>query len=216
MSDVLAFHWGATGKLVATAIFLSVVLLMAYHSPLPKILAVPNSNSLHSVYQFDFREDSNLIDQYQQAIPVSPFWLQLAALPRDSIKIAASPFYFETYRWDAARWEQISHQRVMPGYIRGFCVDFWWGEVPKDQNYTFKNVGYLSDQDDLISRGFDLVAFQKPLKSTSFQGEKEFEMVQADCELKLRQQFPAPVYEDEWLLVFPLSESMRDQIDAKR
>jgi hypothetical protein len=216
LGDVLAVQWGARGKYMSIALTLAAIVLMAYYSPLPKILANPNSNSLHSVYQFDFREDNNLVYQYQKDFPVSPFWQQLASLPGDSIKIAASPFYFETHHWDAARWEQISHQRVMPGYLTGFCKDFWWGEVPKNKRYQFKNVGYLSDQNDLKLRGFDFVVYQKPFVVQTNQGEKEFGMNTADCERKLRELYPAPVYEDKWLLVFPLSDKMREQISVTR
>lgn len=215
-SDVLIQRWGITGKLVSSLLIISVFLMMAYYSPLLKILARPNSNSLHSVYQFDFREAENPIYQYQKDFPLSPFWQQLAAFPPDSLKIAASPFSFETHHWDAARWEQISHQRVMPGYITGLCTEFWWGEVPRNQAYQFKNVGYLSDPDDLVTRGFDLVVYQKPYKVLTNQGEKEFGMDLAECELKLREQFSTPVYEDEWLLVFSLSGSLRGLFDATR
>ncbi len=189
---------------------------MAYYSPLPKILAKPNSNSLHSVYQFDFRDEKNLISLYQKDFPVSPFWQQLASFPRDSLKIAASPFSFETQHWDAVRWEQISHQRVMPGYLSGFCTEHRWGEVPLGDGFRFRNVGYLSDQNDLIGRGFDLVVYQKPFKVLTNDGEKEFGVDTANCELKIREQFPAPVYEDQWLVAFPLSEQMKKQFDATR
>jgi hypothetical protein len=86
--------------------------------------------------------------------------------------------------------------------------------VPNGNGFRFKNVGYLSDRDDLISRGFDLVVYQKPFKVQTYQGEKEFGIDTADCELELRAQFPAPVYEDRWLLAVPLSEEIREQFNT--
>jgi len=215
ISDTMAQNWGTAGQTTSFTLILFMLLLMVYYSPLPKTLVKPNSNSLHSLYQFDYREEKNLIYQYQKDFPVSPFWQKLSAMPRDSIKIAASPFSFETHHWDAARWEQISHQRVMPGYIHGFCVTSWWGEVPRGQGYRFKNVGYLSDQSDLIDRGFDLVVYQKPKEVFTNQGKKVFGMKSAYCDPKLRENFPLPVYEDEWLVAFPLSENIRGQINAE-
>lgn len=196
--------------------FIATFFLLAIQSPLPVILASPNSNSLHSVYQFDFRKEKNLVYQYQKDFPISPFWQQLATLPADSVKIAASPFYFETHHWGAARWEQLSQQRVMPGFVTGFCSEFQWGEVPMDDRFRFKNVGYLSDQSDLIARGFDLVVYQKPFKVLTNQGEKEFGKATAVCEQRLREEFQNPVYEDQWLLVFPLSDSVRSLVNATR
>ena len=191
-------------------------MLVIHYSPLQKIMKQPNSNSLHSVYQFDFRDEHNLIAMYQKDFLVSPFWHELASFPRESLKIAVSPFSFETHHWDAARWEQISHQRVMPGYLTGFCIDRRWGEVPKDQAFKFRNIGYLSDQNDLIDRGFDLVVYQKPQTVLTNEGKKEFGMETADCEIKLREQFSILVYEDELLLVFSLSEALRGQFGVIR
>ncbi len=214
ISAAISERFGRFGGLSTVVITTPVLSLMFYYSPLSGFLANPNSNSLHSVFRFDFRHEKNLVSLYQRDFPVSPFWYQLAAFPRDTLKIAASPFSFESHHWDAARWEQISHQRVMPGYIVGFCADHRWGEVPDNGSYKFKNVGYLSDQSDLLKRGFDLVAFQKPYTVLTNQGEKEFGIDTANCESKLREQFPTPIYEDRWLLVFPLSSSIRNTIES--
>ncbi len=215
--EVLSFRLnGVSERFASSAVLVLFLLSVAYNSPLLRILAKPNSNSLHSVYQFDFRDQHNLIMIYQQDFPVSPFWQRLALFPRDSLKIVASPFSFETHHWDAARWEQISKQRVMPGFLEGFCAKNRWGEVPDGQGFEFKNVGYLSDRNDLIARGFDLIVYQKPFKVITYQGEKELGMDTANCELEVQTQFPAPIYEDQWLVAIPLSEEFRWKFDAAR
>lgn len=210
LSAAVALQWGQSGKRVALAAGISVMLLVTYYSPLGKILAKPNSNSLHSAYQFDFRSKENLIALYQDDFPVSPFWQRLQSFPRDSLKIAASPFSFETHHWDAARWEQISRQRVMPGYLSGFCAEHRWGEVPRGGGFNFRNAGYLMDRRNLVDRGFDLVVYQKPLKVMTYEGEKEFGMDTIACDAVFRKQFSTPVYEDELLVVFPLSEAIKE------
>ena len=215
-SDVLVSHWGGRGTLLVWALLGAALILTVYASPLHKILARPNSNSLHLVYQFDFRKEHNLVDQYQQSFPLSPFWQLLASSPRGSLKIAASPFYFETYHWDAPRWEQISGQRVMPGYLTGLCVEHRWGEVPDGDGFRFQNVGYVGDPSDLAKRGFDLVVFQKPVKTMTTQGEVELGKGTRACDKAHRKLYPEPVYEDEWLVAFPLSEKVRSQVDAER
>lgn len=214
--DKLARNRGRAGIPISLLLALSVLSLMAYHSPLLKILANPNSNSLHSTYQFDFRDDHNLIAIYQADFAVSPFWKKLAGFPRDSLKIAASPFYFETYHWDAPRWEQISGQRVMPGYLKGFCVNKRGGEVPRDRGFRFRNVAYPGDKVDMIERGFDIVVYQKPFKVKTNEGEKEFGMDMDTCGSTFREQYPAPIYEDEWLVVFPLSDKVKGQFNVER
>ncbi len=213
-SDSLVARWGRPGKYAALLAIVSYLCLTGFDSPLREILRRPNSNSLHSVFQFDFRLQKNRVYQYQKDFPLSPFWQRLATLPRDSLKIAAAPFSFETHHWDAARWERVSRQRVMPAFLNGFCTAFRWGEVPQEKGFEFKNAGYLSDQDDLIRRGFDLVVYQKPFKVVTNQGEKEIGVDTTGCESKLRKSYSRPVYEDEWLIVFPLTDSIREQFDA--
>jgi hypothetical protein len=192
----------ADRRLVLAGLAGAVLLALAVTSPLPQSLAKPNSNTQHSVYRFDYRVEHNLVRIYQQAFPVSDFWRQLAQRPADTLKVAAAPFSFETHHWDAARWEQVSRQRVMPGYLTGLCVDQRWGEVPNGQGFRLRNVAYLADTQDLSRRGFDYVAYQKPAAVMTNEGRKEFGRDSAHCEAVLRETYPAPVYEDDLLLVF--------------
>ncbi|MCW8925529.1 MAG: hypothetical protein OQJ84_04670, partial [Xanthomonadales bacterium] len=192
------------GAQAFTVLALGLLIMMAVNSPLQGTLAKPNSNTLHSLFRFDYRLDQNLIYRYQQDFPVSSFWRQLAELPADTVKIAAAPFSFETNHWDAVRWEQISGQRVMPGILTGLCVSHRAGEVPAGQGFRFRNVGYLADQQDLLARGFDYVVFQKPFSVVTYQGKKDFGAETAGCEAVLRGRYPAPVFEDQWLVVFPV------------
>jgi hypothetical protein len=171
---------------------------------------------LHIVFQLDFRDLKNEVDIYQEKnFPLSPFWQQLSSMPVDSLKIAASPFYFESYNWDAPRWEHISQQRVMPGFLNGFCTDMRWGEVPADSGYNFTNAAFVGDIDDLLSKGFDLVVYQKPHSFEGAQGAVELGAETSDCGRRLSGSLPAPLFEDDWLVAYPLTEKVRAQINAK-
>lgn len=196
-----------SGPRAFTVLALGALVLMAAYSPLPRTLAKPNSNTLHSVFRFDYRLDKNLVYRYQQDFPVSPFWEQLTLLPPDTVKVAAAPFSFESNHWDAVRWEQVSRQRVMPGYLAGLCVGQRAGEVPAGKGFKFRNAAYLEDIQDLHERGFDFVVYQKPFSTVTYQGEKSFGAETAVCEAVLRDRYPAAVYEDPWLLVFPVPGS---------
>ena len=216
LMDTMACHLGHWGVFISLLLPLIVLSLMVYHSPLLRILANPNSNSLHATYQFDFRDESNLIALYQADFVISPFWRQLSTFPRDSLKIAASPFSFETHHWDAARWEQISGQRVMPGFLNGFCGKRRWGEVPRSRGFKFRNVAYIDDRADMIKRGFDIVVYQKPFEVNTNEGMKEFGMDTVDCGSTFIEAFPSPIYEDEWLVAYPLSDRIKGQFNAER
>lgn len=214
VSDGLVELAGQRGRYTAYMLFSAMLLYMLYQSPLQEMLAYPNSNSLHAVYQFDYREDQNPVIRYQEDIPLSPFWQKLASLPPGLVRIAATPFSFESHRWDAARWEQISGQRVMPGFLTGFCDGFWWGEVPQDGRFRFHNVAYLSNPEDMRQRGFELLVYQKPFKLPEEDGIQSLVLAAQGCEPKMRDQFGKPVYEDNWLVVFALSDNMRSLIHA--
>ena len=109
------------------------------------MLRRPNAQTLHLAYHFDFRPERNPYLPHLEAIPLSPFWATLATQPRGSLRIAVAPFYFESYDWDAPRWERESGQTVVPGYLTGLCMDQRWGEVPPDPRYRFRNAVHLSE-----------------------------------------------------------------------
>ena len=137
----LAHRVGAPGSVPARTAFAVVLALpvaaLAVDSPLAPMLRQPNTQALDSLYYIDFRPQQNPIIRYQASIPLSPFWVSLAAEPPGSVRVAAAPFYFESYDWDAPRWERLSHQTVLPGYLTGLCVDHRWGEVPLDRKVPF-------------------------------------------------------------------------------
>jgi hypothetical protein len=216
LSEGISNKWGDRGKWAGWAALGFGLLVTVHYSPLHSILASPNSNSTHSGLQVDFRAEHNPVLQYQKNFPLSQFWRQLASFPRDSLKIVASPFYFESFHWDALRWEQISHQRVMPGYLTGFCLKHRGGEVPDGDGFRFRNVGYSGNPQGLIDRGFDLVIFQKPVMMMIDGVEVDLGSGTSDCLRAHQKLYSEPVYEDELLLVFPLSEKVRSQFDAER
>jgi len=216
VNDGLAARWGRTGRSISVLVFVPLFLWIAYTSPLQDMLAVPNSNSLSNVYQFDFREDENLVVKYQEKFPLSPFWQELAVLPPDSVKIAATPFSFESHQWEAPRWERISRQRVMPAFRTGFCGGYWWGEVPHDRAFRFRNAAYLADKPDMVARGFGLLVYQKPFESADETENERLALTATQCASKIRESYGEPMYEDSLIAVFPLTDGIRNLIDAAR
>jgi hypothetical protein len=214
--DIHAEHWGKTGQTVSLIVMVCLLLAWAVSSPLPRFLSRPNSNLLHAVYQFDFRDRHNLVRQYQQSLPVSPVWKRLTGFPADSIKVAVAPFSFESHHWNAARWEQLSRQRVMPGYLIALCGDTRWGEVPDNQRFNFTNAGYLADPAGMRRRGFDLLVYQKPASFAGLELSPEIDLTAPACEQRIRFLYHDPVYEDEWVVVFALDEALGDSLRAER
>ena len=171
-------------------------------SPLGILLRHPNLETQHLGSYFDFRLEHNPYVTSADAIPLSPFWASLAAQPRDTLRIAAAPFYFESYSWDAPRWERLGRQRVVPGFLTGLCADRRWGEVPRDPKFRFANAVHLADDAAVAQQRIDYVVWQKPHPVPWAK-----EVLGADtahCEATLRAKFGAPAYEDAHLVAFRL------------
>jgi hypothetical protein len=179
------------------------VVLLA-QSPLTPLLRRPNSQTQHLVNYIDFRPEANPYVPQFAAMPLSPWWATLAERPRGSLHIAAAPFYFESYDWDAPRWERLSGQTVLPGYLTGLCIPRRAGEFPRDPRYRFANAARLADAADLEAKAIDYVVWQKPYRLNVAGHIESIGADTAACEGVLRERFGTPSFEDSHIIVFPV------------
>jgi len=195
---------GTRRALAMLALAFPFVLLLAQW-PLAPLLRHPNSQTQHLVNYIDFRPDENPYVPQFAAMPLSPFWATLAAHPRGSLRIAAAPFYFESYDWDAPRWEQLSGQTVIPGYLTGLCMPRRAGELPGDPRYRFANAARLADSADLDAKTIDYIVWQKPYRLNVAGHIESIGADTAMCEGVLRERFGTPSFEDSHIIVFPVT-----------
>jgi hypothetical protein len=182
---------------------------LAAASPLWPMVRQPNTETLHFLYHFDFRPDINPYPPYMAGIPVSGFWTTLQSQPAGTLRIAAAPFYFESYRWDAPRWEAIARQPVIPGFVTALCSDLRPGEVPDDARFRFRNAVHLANAAEVAAKGIDFVVWQKPYPRTE-KGETETVGEEtAACEAALRARFGTPVFEDAAAVAFRVPRNGR-------
>ncbi|MCC6867912.1 MAG: hypothetical protein IT522_03735 [Burkholderiales bacterium] len=183
---------------VAGALGAAAIALLVATSPVREWWERPNRQALHMQYYFDFRADRNPYAAHLAVIPDSPYWRSLARYPPGSLRIAVAPFHFESFEWNAPKWERESGQTVIPAYLSGLCVDWRWGEVPDGRHFTFRNAVRLADVRDVAAKEVDFVVWQKPYRrGTDFIGEET-----RHCAVALRARFGDPVFEDAALLVF--------------
>jgi hypothetical protein len=208
----------ATGarRVLAVGVAALPCVALAIGSPLAPMLRYPSTQTDGLVYYMDFRPAKNPFLPYIEAIPLSPFWQTLATQPPGSLRIAAAPFYFESYNWDAARWERVSHQRVLPGYLTGLCVSQRWGEVPQSPLFDFRNAVHLADQQSVALRKIDYVVWQKPYLQTSKGKPEAIGDDTAHCEAILRARFGPPVFEDAYLIAFHVTRQLEPSAHAQR
>jgi hypothetical protein len=192
------------------------IFVLAAQSPLAPMLRHPNGQTVHMMYQFDFRPEKNPFLQRFDLMPLSPFWQSLAARPAGSVRIAAAPFYFESYDWHAPRWELRSRQTVLPGYLAGFCTDRRWGEVPQSPMFNFRNAVHLADDAALARQRIDYVVWQKPYVQTAHGRSETIGADTAHCESALRAKFGPPAFEDSTIIAFRVPRADPLGPDAER
>jgi len=213
-ASILARRWTAPGGIIrAAATIASVIvpaLALAATSPLPTWLQAPNSHRLALHFHFDFRARSDPAPTYHEGIPFSAFWRELAKTPPGTLTIAAAPFHFESYDWDAHRWERASGQRVIPGFLSGLCIDLRFGEVPRGPAFRLANAVHLADRTALARAGIDYVVWQKPYRHPLQPERAATGADTAHCEPVLRATF-ATAYEDDALIAFRVAPPARAQ-----
>jgi hypothetical protein len=200
--DALQRRFQQAGKPVFLVLLGLPVVALAVQSPLLQTLRYPNNETLHSLFQFDFRADRNLFAQSVAEIPVSPFWSKLSGQPRGSIRIAVAPWQFESYHWAGPHWEAISRQHVLPGLLTGLCVASRLGEYAADSGIALKNMVRLADSAELDARRIGLVVFQKPFQHSIAGTRTRVGEGLAHCPAELEKRFGKAVYEDAVILVY--------------
>jgi hypothetical protein len=180
----------------------SPVLLLALTSPLPPLLQYPNANSLHAVYQFDLRPEHNPVLRVMDGIPLSPWWEGLGDRPPGSLAIAVAPFPTESVGWDAPRWQRLSRQRILHGFLTPLCANPRPTEVPDDARFRFRNAVHVDDDAELGRHRIDFVVWQKPYRYLAHGLDIAVGADVEHCGPALRARFGTPAYEDESLVVY--------------
>ena len=189
---------------------------LAVTTPLAPVLTHPNANSLHSLYEFDFRPERNPIIAHMQPIPLSPWWATLAAQAPSSLGLAVAPFPEGSAGWDAPRWQRSSHQRILSGFLTPLCASARETEVPDDTRFAFRNAVHLGDAAALATHRVDYVVWQKPYRYIGGGIDVVVAADVAPCGPALRAYFGAPAYDDEWLAVYRVSGVSGVPADARR
>lgn len=215
IADAMAARGGRFSRFLAGLALASPVLVLAANSPLGGMLRYPNSNTLHSAAQFDFRPGHNPMQQHLDTFRISPLWARLRAYPAGTLRIVAAPWFFESYDWAAPRWETVGGQRVLPGYMTGLCSEWRHGELPRSKRFRFRNAVYLAD---IRNEGaVDVLVFQKPFHfPRSVLTNYPREAIAEACLGRLMARLGAPDYEDGTISAFYLSPVSRAMSNAQR
>jgi len=193
------------GRLIAVPVVLLPFVFLLLQTPLLKTMRKPDSYSLHSVFQVDYRKKPGGVrETMRERIPLSPWWETLSRLPPESVLIAVAPYQYFSPKWDAPRWEKLGKQRVIPGFLTGFCLTRRDGEAPDDVRFVLRNAVHLGDDMELRTKHVGMVVFQKPYLVVHNNERVWMGADVGQCLPLLRNKFGAPVYEDDKIVAFLL------------
>lgn len=193
------------GSVPSIPFLLFPVILLIVSSPLWETMRRPNSYTLHSYFQVDYRYDHQVVrENMRTRIPLSSWWETLKNVPAESMLIAVAPYNYFSPKWDAPRWEQLSRQRIIPGFLTGLCVGQRDGELPDDRRFAMRNAVHLNDAMALRRKKVDSIVFQKPYLDSLGGRAELIGSDTAHCLDVLRARFGKPIYEDDKIAVFDL------------
>lgn len=205
-------RWGS--RVVPPVLLLPLVVLLV-RTPLADTLRHPNSYTLHSTFQDDYRQDGRRERYLVRDIPLSPWWATLRARPPASVTIAVAPFQVYSPRWDAPRWEALGRQRVIPGFLAGLCLAGGAGEPPIDARFVLRNGAHLAVPEEMAALRVGLVVFQKPFPDVRGSGMPWVGADTAHCLDAQRARFGAPSYEDDKIVVFSVNRAVGPSVHAQ-
>ncbi len=177
--------------------------------PIPAIDYFPNQFWGHLRFQFDYDPGRRRFHELVPPQPVPAFYRRLAALPPGSVTLVETPWYLESYLNPYSEYQEVHRQFVKMGLLTPMCGARKFGEYPESRTGIrmrhLVHVGALLRGD---SAGADYLVVHKRPWPVRSRDELEWPDIEG-CLPAIRAALGAPVYGDEDLLVFALSETAR-------
>ena len=149
----------------ASVVGLAWVVFIVKAGPLPQIYYQPNNFTNHGAFEYypSLDPQRNL---YTKALtrPVSPFYIELAKQPAETLKILEAPWYYEWAFNPFPFYQRIHRQRVAIGFVRSEPEPL--GEAAAlDPRFRFQNFVHLKDLNGICTHKIDRVVIHKDLEA---------------------------------------------------
>jgi hypothetical protein len=198
----------------AVGITLAGGLLLAWGSPLPETWRVPGSHGFHTYYIAGARPDTRPMNAFIDRMPQSPFWqIHDELLADPEARLALAPWRFEAPLSVLPVLERRTGRRVIPAFITGYCAEVRFGEPPAaETRVRLRNAVHLG-RGEATERKAEYLVWKRrwhvdPEAEQTLAGmglyADPLRLSYPDCEARFQADFGLPVYEDEWLAVYPL------------
>jgi hypothetical protein len=205
-------RWKNAAALIPPCAVLAVWLVA---STLWETLPRPTQYSLHGAFQIALQPSFNVVRAIEAQLPVSPLWDRLRQQPPGTLTIAVAPWHFASLGFDAPRWQRVSRQRILPGFLTGLCVPSRPGEVPASPRFRFRNAVLLGRPEDLATKEIDLIVYLRPRRIRWEGIEYPLGYDLAQCEGIVGERFGPAGYEDSHLVAFALTRRGRELLGGR-
>ncbi len=175
-------------------------------TPHADLFQYPNNFTLHSYYQFDYRQDHSPVrEKFSRFTAPSPFWsrFQDAAPGRYTIAVMGQPS-FESY-FNLQPLYQPHHRQLMINLqTSGACSPDLPGEAFPAQGIHLRNAASLASIDNIQAKQVDWIVVDRRLETRmrKAKGRTQATEYLDRCTEHLQRMFGPPAYADETLLAF--------------
>jgi hypothetical protein len=176
-------------------------------SPEWALLVRPNNFSLHTYYQFDYRERDNPVRMRFAHLVSSQFWRQFSHMAPGTLTLAvlSHPRYESTFNPQPV-YQPIHRQHVLDLQTGGACGGPGLGEAFPSQGVTLRNAVSLSLPGDLERKHVDWVVVDTSMsRLRNDMADPEVGPFFRSCEGYLQSRFGLPSYSDGIVQAYRIS-----------
>jgi hypothetical protein len=153
----------------------------------------------HAYHQFDYVGSHNAAALQYQDYDAPEFYKELGKLPAGSAPVIEAPFTYEAPANSLAYFRLFHRQPETIGLLHDLCLAGpYYGEVPKDARFRFRNFVFLDDRDAVLASGARYLL----LHLDQLHGRPFAEA--GRCTAALTRLYGAPIHADKRLAVFDL------------
>ncbi|MBR0568238.1 glycosyltransferase family 39 protein [Azoarcus sp. L1K30] len=173
------------------------------------LLDRPNNFTLHSYYQFDYREHLNPVrGMFAPFATPSAFWSRFRDADAEKYIIAIGGIAgFESFYNLQLLYQPVHKQRLLNLQTSGACGEQRLGEAFPSQGVYLRNAVSLAVDGDLDAKNVDWVVIDVRQGSAAhLVGLQQSSWREPQCVSYLRKRFGAPEYADDELIAFRISD----------
>jgi hypothetical protein len=194
----------------AQVVFAAVALAALFSAgPIPGYAYAPNQFMGHPYFQFDYDAAHNPYHTELPDGPVSEFYRRLAARPPGSLTLIEAPWSLETNHDPEPLYQRVHHQLMRIGLTSPLCGVRDYGDYPPDDAHMqLTQFTHLAALLSGAASGADLLVMHRHPWPANLPPAPQWPDMTA-CLPQIEQQFGTPLYHDDEIDVYALSDAGR-------